>query len=365
MRESYFGRADIDTCVIDKESRFMGYEKVLDRFGSVIEDDLRSTFGLLKEEGARYQPFIGDVYEAIEEFVMRCGRRLAACSTLVAYKGYNGRIDDEIVKVSSGVELFRHAILVHDDIVDRELLRRGGKTLHRTLGEQDENLGMGSALFAGNILYALALDAVSASGFDAPAVKEIEALLSSEYRAVNESQILDLLNEFKDPDVGEWTVMASRRAASLFRASMMAGAIPALAPKEDIALLEEAGRQIGIAFDIQDDIIDTFATRVQYGRDPCGDIAKGKKPLHVVIALQRDDRLASFMKREMELSDEEIGEVQEIIRGSGALDEAKAISSAHAREAERLISRTRMGEEEKEFFISFIRYVDESLEWYK
>ncbi|MBN1322587.1 MAG: polyprenyl synthetase family protein [Methanotrichaceae archaeon] len=343
----------------------MGYEKVLDRFGSVIEEDLRRTFDQLKEEGARYHPFIGDVYEAIEEFVMRGGRRLAACGTLVAYKGYSGRIDDEIVKISSGVELFRHAILVHDDIVDRELLRRGGKTLHRTLGGQGESLGMGSALFAGNILYALAIEAVSGSGFDAPVVTEIEDLLSSEYRAVNESQILDLLFEFKETDLDEWTVMASRRAASLFRASIMAGAIPASAPKDDIALLEEAGRKIGIAFDIQDDIIDTFATKEQYGRDPCGDISKGKKPLHVVVALQRDDRLSSFIKGERELSDEEVDEVQEIIRSSGALDEAKAISSAHAREAERLISRTRMGEAEKEFFISFIRYVDESLEWYK
>jgi geranylgeranyl pyrophosphate synthase len=146
---------------------------------------------------------------------------------------------------------------------------------------------------------------------------------------------------------------------------MQTGAVLAGAPEDDRRLLEEAARHIGYAFDIQDDIIDTFASKDQYGRDPCGDIIKRKKPLHIIIAMERDRHLASIMETGTSPTDAVIKEIQEIVRSSGALDAAKSISREHAQEAEKLITRTGMNREAKDFFVSFIRYVDESLDWYQ
>jgi geranylgeranyl pyrophosphate synthase len=282
----------------------------------------------------------------------------------MAYEGYHGEIDSKIVRVCSGIELYRHAILIHDDIVDRETLRRGGETLHKVLGSDNEQIGWGSAIFAANILYSMSLLAVLDSSYEPQKMNEIVDLLAGGYADVNESQILDLLFEYKEPSVIEWEVMASKRAASLFRSAILAGAILGSADERDKALLDKAAMHIGFAFDIQDDIIDTFATRDQYGRDPCGDISRGKKPLHIAIALNKDRRLA-LMQQKRNLTTEEVLFVQDLIRKSGALDEAKAISRNHARDAMRLISETKMIEENKAFFISLIKYVDESLEWYK
>ena len=98
------------------------------------------------------------------------------------------------------MELYRHSILIHDDIVDAEEQRRGGDTLHKTLGKGfDERFGVGSALFAGNILYARALESVLESGFDQKMLLDVLRLLATEYKAVNESQILDMLFEYKEP----------------------------------------------------------------------------------------------------------------------------------------------------------------------
>ncbi|MDD1753124.1 MAG: polyprenyl synthetase family protein [Methanotrichaceae archaeon] len=343
----------------------MSYEGVLDSFGAIIESDLRDIFSISEKLGNDYHPHIGQIIESIEEFVLRGGRRLAACSTLIAYRGYRGKIDDRIVRVCSGIELYRHAILIHDDIADKDMLRRGGETLQKALGKQDEHLGLGSALFAGNIVYSMSLQAVLDSGYDHQKTRQVAKLLAAEYMNVNESQILDLFFEYREPGVAEWEVMVSKRASSLFRAAMLAGAILASASDREITLLGDAAKHIGFAFDIQDDIIDTFATREQYGRDPCGDISKGKKPLHIAIALQRDKRLASFMQKKRDFSVKEIGDIQDLIRDCGALETAKVLSRSHAREAERLISETLMNEEDKAFFISFIKYIDESLEWYK
>ncbi len=298
--------------------------------------------------------------------MLRGGRRLSACSTLMVYKGYTNKIDERIVKISSGIELYRHSILVHDDIADDETMRRSGRTLHEIFADgRDAHFGTGSAIFAGNILYSLAIESVLDSGFDHDWLVGVLDLISSDYRDINESQMLDLLFEYKEPSTIEWQVMAGKRAASLFRTSMLAGAVPAKAPMKDMSMLEDAARHIGYAFDIQDDIIDTFASKDQYGRDPCGDITKRKKPLHIIIALERDRHLASIMKGGDELTAAKIGEIQEIVRSSGALDTAKSISREHAKEAERLITMTGMNEEAKDFFVSFIKYVDESLDWYR
>jgi geranylgeranyl pyrophosphate synthase len=344
----------------------MDYTKLLDSYGSVIESDLKEQFAGLMKEGKSYHPFIADTYEAVEEFVLRGGRRLSACSTLMVYKGYTNKIDEAIVKISSGIELYRHSILVHDDIADDETMRRSGRTLHEIFADgRDAHFGTGSAIFAGNILYSLAIKSVLNSGFDHGQLAKVLDLISSDYRDINESQMLDLLFEYKEPSTTEWQVMAGKRAASLFRTSLLAGAVPAQAPVKDMGILEDAARHIGYAFDIQDDIIDTFASKEQYGRDPCGDITKRKKPLHIIIALERDRHLRSIMEGEDELNASKIREIQEIVRSSGALDAAKSTSREHAKEAERLIAMTSMNEEAKDFFISFIKYVDESLDWYR
>ncbi len=344
----------------------MDYTEVLDSFGGIIEKDLKKQFDELKKQAADYHPFIGDVYQAVEEFVLRGGRRLSSCTTLMVYKGYTNQLNDGIIKASSGIELFRHSILVHDDIADIELQRRGGKTLHRIFEEgYDEHFGAGTALFVGNMLYSLAIESILESGFDDQKLTDVVKLVSSGFTDVNESQILDMLFEHKEPDVDEWRTMASKRAASLFRTSMLTGAILAQVPESDRSILGEAAMHIGYAFDIQDDIIDTFASPEQYGREPCGDITKRKKPLHLILALKKDRRLASIMETGEALSKEDISSIQDLIRGCRALDEAKSISRDHARMAIDLISKTGMNYEAKDFFTSFISYVAESLEWYK
>ncbi|VVB62703.1 Geranylgeranyl diphosphate synthase [uncultured archaeon] len=346
----------------------MDYTAVLDRFGCLIEDDLKRQFDQLTKEASDYHPFMGEVYDAAGEFVLRGGRRLSSCSTLIVYKGYTNEINDSIVRACSGVELYRHSILVHDDIADTELQRMGGKTLHKIFEErQDEHFGIGSAIFIGNILYSLAIRAVLESGFDSSKLVRVTNRFSSDFKDINESQILDLLFEYKGPNVGEWTVMASKRAASLFRTSLLTGAVLASAPEKDYRLLEDAGRHIGYAFDIQDDIIDTFASKDQYGRVPCGDVSKRKKPLHLILALEmeKNGRLAKIMESGNKITDDDIKDIQDLIRDSGALEEAKSISRNHAMEAARQIPETEMNEEAKDFFVSFISYVAESLDWYK
>jgi len=339
---------------------------MFDEMGGIIESELRSQLSRALSRGEEYHPFIGEVWRALQEYVQRPGRRIASCSTMIVYQGFSGRRDDQIARVCAGIELYRHSILVHDDIADAEMCRRGGKTLHRLLDDgRGGSFGTGAAIFAGNMLYSLALNAVLQSGFEPEGILEVVDLLSSGNKDVNESQILDLEFEHKKPDVDEWRAMAGKRAASLFETSMLSGAVLASAPPQDRLLLRKAARHIGYAFDIQDDIIDTFASKEQYGREPGGDLLKRKKPLHVVLAMQKEKSQPFILDKEGSIDEKDIPRIRDRIRESGALDEAKFISREHGEEAKRLISSTGMSGDAKGILIELIDYVVNSLDWYK
>jgi len=351
----------------------MSWEKTLDKYGAVIEKGLRIFLDEAVNEAKDYHPFIEKIYSDLAEFVLRKGKRLASCSTLLTYKGYTGVVDEKILKVCVGVELYRHAILVHDDLVDMDDTRRGGSTLHKKFTSSysscDKRFGDGAAVFAGNIVYALAVRAIMESGFPQEAVNMVVRLTSEGYRDVNESQILDLLFEQKDVSVDEWTVMASKRAATLFIVTLLTGAILAGAPEADMSLLSEAAQNMGYSFDIQDDIIDSFAKKEEYGRSSCLDISKNKKPLHIVHALHSKDTktfkaLNSLLGKQF-LSVEEKDLARKLLRESGGLDAAKQESKKHVKQARALITKTNLSEDIKEFFNSFILYIEDSLNWYK
>jgi len=348
----------------------MSWEKALDHYGALIEEKLRQYFAEVVNAAKAYHPFIEKVYSNIEEFMLRKGKRLASCSTLVTYKSYARDVDNRILRACVGIELYRHCILVHDDLIDKDNLRRGGKTFHRVFAEKcDKRFGEGTAVFVGGILYTLALQSLLNSGFPQEKLNRLAFLLSEGYRNVNESQILDLLFEYKDPDVEEWYTMASKRAGSLFKVTILAGAILGGASEGDLQILEEAAAHIGYSFDIQDDIIDTFASMEQYGRPPGGDIALGKKPLHLIYTLRLADQdgldtLKNLSGRE-HISLKDLEQVRAVIRKCGALEAAKEKSRKHAEKAKALIAQTGLNDDVKEFFASLITYIEESLDWYK
>jgi len=343
------------------------WEKILDECGQIVEKELADFLEKEIVESAGYHDFIEKLYKELYDYIFRGGKRLASCSTLLVYKGFGKEIDDNIKAISIGIELIRHSILIHDDLVDNDDLRRGALTIHKIYSkDMDPRFGNGVAIFSGNLLYALALKAFRKSGYNLTKFIVTDLFIEG-FKEVNESQVLDLLFEYKKSDINEWYKMASKRAASLFKFSLLIGAILADAPKRDIELLREAAENIGYCFDIQDDIIDTFATEEQYGRKPGGDILKNKKPLHVVYTYMMGDQSQIDVLHDsiQKGSLRDLENIREIIVNCGALDAAKNCSRDHAEMAKKLILSTSINKEAKEFFVSFIDYVEKSLDWYK
>jgi len=347
----------------------MDWMNVSNRYNVMIEQDLEKYLTMLRVESAKYHEFTLKVFDSLSEYSLRKGIRLASIHTIIAYTGYDNEVDSRILRICSGLEMYRHSILLHDDIADREEFRRGGPAFHRMFNGHNEKFGESIAIFSGNIAYSLALNAILSTDYSESKKIKTLGILNDDFHNVNESQTLDLLFERKNPSVEEWYVMARKRAASLFRTTVLIGAILGDAPAKDLPILDSAAQNIGFAFDIQDDIIDLFASKEQYGRDPGGDLIRGKKPLHIILAMNMAsedvvERITRFSVRG-DISPEELESIRMNISECGALDKAKERIKFHVEEAWKYLGKTSLNDGSKRFFESMLMYISSSLEWYK
>lgn len=239
------------------------------------------------------------LYNSIREFILREGKRIRPMLMIYSYKGYSRRarpVSPSIYYVSTCIELLHNFMLIHDDIIDRSDLRRGKPTMHRLLAHtvksrNPRQLGTDLAIVAGDIVYALAIDAFISIKED-PRRKE-EAL-----RYFIQTAVLTAMGEFIDTVYGiddvsrvkERHVLLNyslKTARYTFDCPLVVGAILAGAPRSDIRRLARIGLLIGQAFQIQDDIIGIFDTQKNIGKSILSDLAEQKKTLLITHAYSR------------------------------------------------------------------------------
>ena len=278
------------------------------------------------------------LYEAIEDFCLRPGKRIRPLLLVLSYQGYRRRhvrMHPSIYYVSTCIELLHNFMLIHDDIIDCSDLRRGKPTMHKMLEKAGKpkhkaKLGADLAIVAGDIVYALAIDAFLS-------IKEDKTRKEQALKYFIQTAVFTAMGEFIDTlhgtrridQVSEQEVFLNyslKTARYTFDCPMVVGAILAGAPKAEIKLLSELGLFIGQAFQIQDDIIGVFDTQKNIGKSVLSDIAESKKTLLVSHAFSklkgkpRRDFLAVFNKSKITYKD--LAAVRRVFLDTGSLDNA-------------------------------------------
>lgn len=250
------------------------------------------------------------LFESIREFCLREGKRIRPLLLILSYKGYcpqGKRITPSLYNASTCIELLHNFMLIHDDIIDRSNLRRGKPTMHKMLAKtlktkDPQKLGYDLSIIAGDIVYALAIDAFLTIDED-PRRKERALkyfIQTATFTAMGEFidtiHGVEKLNKVKEPDVFlNYTLKTARYT---FDCPLVTGAILAGAPEKDITMLSKLGILIGQAFQIQDDIIGIFDTQRNIGKSILSDLAESKKTLLVCHAFEHlsQNKKREFMK---------------------------------------------------------------------
>ena len=291
------------------------------------------------------------------EFTLRGGKRFRAILVLAGYHLATGRDPRPLVPAAAAVEHFQSWMLIHDDIIDHSEQRRGGPTVHRELARRhrderregsSDDYGVGIGITLGDLEEPYTVEGLLSA--PAPAVVRQEALV--EYvrmtRWTAYGQLLDIRNGTLDPGaVSEADVLdVHRLKAAIYTvvAPLKIGAILGRARAPLLADLESIGTDLGIAFQLRDDVLGAGFDAGESGKSS-NDLVEGKRTLLVVRAWHRGSEAdRSCLRRVLGnpgATPEEVEQARDVIRTTGALAYSEHRIEALTRRALRRLDRSR------------------------
>ncbi|WP_150271060.1 polyprenyl synthetase family protein [Paenibacillus tepidiphilus] len=265
-------------------------------------------FGLLSKDMDRIEQELYRIVEGGDDLLTETslhllkagGKRLRPVFVLMG--GKFGQYDlEKLKRVAIPLELIHSASLVHDDVIDDAELRRGEPTVK---AKWDDKI----AMYTGDYIYAKAL--VMIAELENPRIHQILSKAMVEMSIGEMEQIRDFFNS--EQSVRHYLRRIRRKTALLIAISCQLGALAADAPAETARLLYNYGYNVGMAFQIRDDLLDLSGTEKQIGKPPGSDMRQGNITLPVIYSLE-DERLRARLL-------EELARVRE-----GASDGARAV----------------------------------------
>lgn len=250
------------------------------------------------------------LYEPCEYFLTIGGKRVRPVLCLMGNELFN-EIQPDAYQVARAVELFHNFTLVHDDMMDDASLRRGMETVHVKYNRN-------TALLSGDVMMIRAYEYLAAIG---PAhIHKILELFNRTAKEVCEGQQLDMDFEKREEVLlNDYIHMITLKTSVLLAASLSMGAIIGGAGEGNCNHLYEFGKNLGIAFQIQDDYLDAFGDPDKFGKEVGGDIKQNKKTFLLLHALEvASDAQRSQLKKLMtENPADKIEQVLAIYRSCG------------------------------------------------
>jgi geranylgeranyl diphosphate synthase, type II len=217
------------------------------------------------------------LYDADEYFLSLGGKRVRPVMCLMGNELFDD-INKDAWPVATAIELFHNFTLIHDDIMDKAPLRRNQPTVHAKYGES-------TALLSGDVMLIVAYDHLNKISNDY--LHKVIRLFNQTAKEVCEGQQLDMDFEKKElVKMDEYIRMIELKTSVLLAASLRLGAILGGAGQSNQEHLYAFGRNLGIAFQIQDDYLDAYGDPVKFGKQPGGDIMANKKTFLMIKALE-------------------------------------------------------------------------------
>lgn len=241
------------------------------------------------------------LYEPFEYFLKIGGKRIRPILTLLSAEMF-GLSKDSASSQALAIEIFHNFTLIHDDIMDEAPVRRGMTTVHE---KWDTNV----AILSGDVMLIKAYQYLCDA--DKNILPQLLTLFNQTAIEVCEGQQYDMDFEKRmDVTVNEYIEMIRLKTSVLLGCAMKTGAIKAGASKENQDLAYSFGQHIGVAFQIQDDILDLYGDPDKFGKQIGGDIIANKKTILYLTAIQKANAQQISMLKQLHASDDSVLKVK-------------------------------------------------------
>ena len=271
------------------------------------------------------------------------GKRLRPTLLLMTADAFGGSME-KALRPAVGIEMFHNFTLLHDDVMDKSDLRRGRPTVH---SKWDAN----TAILSGDTMLTLATQLIS--DVDDEILRPVLDTFNDQALRVYEGQRLDM--DFEQQDVvaiDDYIDMIKAKTGALLGGAAKIGALIGGASEEDAELMYEFGVMLGVAFQIEDDYLDTFGNADTFGKPIGGDINNNKKTFLMVKALASGGANAEALKAAMKMpaGPTKVKTVTRIYEAMGMPAVSKAEVSAYSSKALAAIKKTSLSDDAREAY---------------
>ena len=294
-----------------------------------------------------------NLYDPIRYLMKIKGKRIRPILTLLSADIF-GSNPKASLDAALSVEIFHNFTLVHDDVMDEAALRRGAVTVHK-------KWDLNTAILSGDAMLIQAYKILE--NYPDSLFKKLFHLLNKTAAEVCEGQQYDLdFEKNYDFNIENYVKMIRLKTAVLIGCSLKMGAIIGGATKEDSDLLYNFGIEMGIAFQLQDDYLDSFGNPKDFGKKIGGDILRNKKTIlyHLILKkgnLEHQKKIKKILSSAQEnlKTEEKINQAKNIYIESGAKGATREMINFYSKSAERKIKLLTINNEKKEIFINLVR----------
>ena len=250
------------------------------------------------------------LYDPAEYFLGLGGKRIRPVLCLMGNELFDV-INPDAYSVATAIELFHNFTLIHDDIMDKAPLRRGMQTVHQKYGEA-------TALLSGDVMLIVAYDYLNK--IKANYIHKIIQIFNRTAKQVCEGQQLDMDFEKQETvQLPEYLRMIELKTSVLIAASLQMGAVLGGAQDGNQRHLFEFGKNLGMAFQVQDDYLDAFGDPGKFGKQVGGDIMANKKTFLMIHAMEAgsDTQVRELRQLNKDHAGDKVSKVLEIFRACG------------------------------------------------
>ncbi len=272
-----------------------------------------------------FSQFPNGLYDPIDYILSLGGKRIRPAMVLASHSLFNA-LDHNARKLAFATEVFHNFTLMHDDIMDAADVRRGQTTVHK-------KFDVNTAILSGDMMLIKAYQSLSFE--DAIMQKAALDIFNKMAEEVCKGQQLDVDFETNNEvRIEDYIVMITWKTSVLLAACMQLGGLSGRASQQDQIHLYEFGKNIGIAFQIQDDVLDTFGAKARVGKRIGGDIVQNKKTYLYLKALEllgkKDaEELKTIFSSPAKDENEKIERVKHLYKESGVLAYAQELMDVY------------------------------------
>ena len=287
---------------------------------SIIAADMREVDRVISHKLDSGVPLVGQV----SRYIISAGGKRLRPALLLLCCGALGSRSVQRYNLAAVVEFIHTATLLHDDVVDESVLRRGNPTANEAFGNP-------ASVLVGDFLYSRAFQMM----VDAQNMR-IMQVLADATNVIAEGEVMQLMNMHNAAlDEASYVAVIRSKTAKLFEASARVGAILAGADAATEAVCAEFGQALGTAFQVVDDVLDYAGDAAIMGKALGSDLREGKTTLPLISAMQRGtpaerDLIRSAIENG---SVAMLGQIARIVKDTGALDVARAAAALEANRA--------------------------------